>query len=305
MTKAPPMFVLAALLVTGFAAEAPAQLASGVHVVTLANRDCPPTNSCTSLLGTSWYSGHPEVFRFVTSNLNPGGGLEGVYFAHPISYLYFEETSHFTRFMGPDVEMPLAAAFNHLAVRGERSCVYYHASTFGNIVGDTTYLDKPALNGHPEAFLLVQHYLLMPAINVGIAYDASRSKWGIFKEDGSPMGWDEFFTVYDNTCEVGLGARFTITCSAPVGEICGGTGTNIALGDPGAKVLVTQRSNGGGDNPHPVGVFYDPFEQAWKVFNEDLADMPVNAQFNVGVIRVLLNDDFETGDFAGWSAVGP
>lgn len=304
MTEACPILAFAASLLVGFAAATPAQLASDVHVVNLANRDCPPTNSCTSLLGASWYSGHPEVFRFVTSNFNPAGGLEGIYFAHPIAYLYFDETLHFTRFMGPEVEMPLGVAFNHLAVRGQRSCVYYHASTSANIVGNATFLDEPALNGHPEAFLLVQLYLRGNAINVGTSYYSSRSKWGIFNEDGSPMLVDEFFTVYDNTCDVGLGARFSITCTAPLGEICGGSGTNIALGDPGAKVLVTQRSNGV-NNPHPVGVFYDPFDQAWKVFNEDLVDMPVNAWFNVAVIRVLLTDDFETGDFSAWSAVGP
>ena len=304
MSQARPPFALTALLVAGFAAGASAQLASDVHVVTLANRDCPPTSSCTSLLGASWYAGHPEVFRLVTSNFNPGGGFEGVYFPHPISYYYFPEGPYFTRFLGAEVEMPLGAAFNHLAVRGERSCVYYHQSTFDNVVGNVTYLDEPALNGHPEAFPLVQHYFRGIFRDVGIYYDTFRSRWGIFNEDLSAMSWDEFFTVYDNSCEIGLGFRGSITCSAPVGETCGGSLTAIASGDPTARVLVTQLWSGV-YNPHPVGVFYDPIDETWKVFNEDLADMPVNARFNVAVIEVLLTDDFETGDFSAWSAVMP
>jgi len=288
----------------GFAAEAWPQLASGVHEVTFANRGCPPAYSCTSLVGASWYVGHPEVFRLVTSSFNPGGGLEGVYFAHPISYYYFDEAAHFTRFKGAEVEMPLGAAFNHLAVRGERSCLYYHFSTLDNVVGNVTFLDEPALNGHPEAFPLVQHLFRGAFRNVGIYYDTLRSRWGIFNEDLSAMPWEEFFTVYDNSCDIGLGFRGAITCSAPVGETCGGSLTAIASGDPSAKVLVTQLWSGV-YNPHPVGVLYDPFAETWKVFNEDLADMPVNARFHVAVIHVLLTDDFETGDTSAWSAVAP
>jgi hypothetical protein len=304
MRTARLVLAFAPCCVLGFAAEAPAQLASGVHVVTLANRACPPTNSCTSLLGASWYAGHQEAFRLVTSNFNPGGGFEGVYFPHSISYYYFDEALHLTRLRGADVEMPLGAAFNHLAVRGEHGCIYYHQSTFDNVVGNVTFLDEAALNGHPEAFPLVQHYFLGVFRNVGIYYDAARSKWGIFNEDLSAMSWDEFFTVYDNSCDIGLGFRGSITCSAPVGETCGGSLTGIASGDPAAKVLVTQLWSGV-YNPHPIGVFYDPFDETWKVFNEDRADMPVNARFHVAVIRVLLTDDFETGDFSAWSTLNP
>jgi hypothetical protein len=100
MRAARLVLAFAPFSVLGFAALAPAQLASAVHVVTLVNRVCPPTYSCSALLRSAWYSGHPEVFRLVTSNLNAGGVLEGVYFAHPISYYYFDEALDLTRLTG-------------------------------------------------------------------------------------------------------------------------------------------------------------------------------------------------------------
>src|SRR6185295_5219432 len=57
--------------------------------------------------------------------------------------------------------------------------------------------------------------------------------------------------------------------------------------DPNAILLVTQNWNPGGAggtyNAHPVGVFYTG--SRWAVFNQDLAAMPVNAAFNVMVIK--------------------
>lgn len=58
-------------------------------------------------------------------------------------------------------------------------------------------------------------------------------------------------------------------------------------GDPNAILLVTQNWNPGGVggtyNNHPIGVYYTGV--AWAVFNQDLAAIPVNAAFNVLVIK--------------------
>lgn len=53
-------------------------------------------------------------------------------------------------------------------------------------------------------------------------------------------------------------------------------------GNPAAIVIVTQLWTGI-YNPHPVGVYYSGGK--WLIFNEDLAAMPVGAQFNVLVIN--------------------
>ena len=59
----------------------------------------------------------------------------------------------------------------------------------------------------------------------------------------------------------------------------------ISNGNPAAILVVTPNWNPEGSpgiyNAHPIGVWYDSEAQRWAVFNQDLADMPVEAGFNV------------------------
>lgn len=59
-------------------------------------------------------------------------------------------------------------------------------------------------------------------------------------------------------------------------------------GSPDATILVTQNWNpgksGGVYNAHPVGVWYDHNRKRWAIFNEDRADLPAGASFNVVVL---------------------
>jgi hypothetical protein len=56
-------------------------------------------------------------------------------------------------------------------------------------------------------------------------------------------------------------------------------------GNPDAVLVVTPNWNPddspGIYNNHPIGVWYDSATQRWVIFNQDLADMPVGAGFNV------------------------
>jgi hypothetical protein len=58
-------------------------------------------------------------------------------------------------------------------------------------------------------------------------------------------------------------------------------------GDPNAILMVTQNWNPGGGagiyNNHSIGVYYTGTH--WAIFNQDLVNMPVNAAFNVLVIK--------------------
>jgi hypothetical protein len=58
-------------------------------------------------------------------------------------------------------------------------------------------------------------------------------------------------------------------------------------GKPEAVVLINQSWNPGGGsgtyNDHPVGVWYDSSRDRWAIFNQDRADMPRGAAFNVVV----------------------
>ncbi len=44
---------------------------------------------------------------------------------------------------------------------------------------------------------------------------------------------------------------------------------------------VVERQGGDAENDHPIGVWYDGGANKWAVFNQDLAAMPVGADFNV------------------------
>jgi hypothetical protein len=310
MIQARRASAFAVLLAAGVAARAPAQLASAVHFVTAANRDCPPMNSCSSLVGSSWFSSALERLHLATSNWNPGGA-PGTYYAAPVADFIVapapgEPTLAYLGSAHPSaVEMPLGAAFNLLTVRGATSCLYRHVSTIDNILGNVTLLDEPALNGHPEAFILVLPAggLANPA-NVGVFYDSSRLQWGIFNEDLTAMATNRWFTVFDDSCAIGLGNRYFFTCGGPQANTCG-MGGLVENGDPAAKLLVTQRWDAGAPvyNPHAIGVYYAA--GVWRVFNEDGAAMPLGAKFNVAVIDVLLVDDFETVDLSAWTSSTP
>ena len=54
-------------------------------------------------------------------------------------------------------------------------------------------------------------------------------------------------------------------------------------GKPGLKLIVTQAvlASGAVFNNAPIGVFYDTTAKEWKIFNENIAAMPVGAIFNV------------------------
>jgi hypothetical protein len=59
-------------------------------------------------------------------------------------------------------------------------------------------------------------------------------------------------------------------------------------GNPSARLLVTMNLSPYGvpavvDN-HPIGVRYDPGFLKWAIYNEDVADMPVGAAFNVRIL---------------------
>lgn len=48
---------------------------------------------------------------------------------------------------------------------------------------------------------------------------------------------------------------------------------------------LTPPGSTGVDNPHVVGVYYDPYFQKWSIFNQDFAPIPVGAAFNVLVVN--------------------
>ncbi len=172
------------------------------------------------------------------------------------------------------------------------STVYTHTSTAANTAFDYTLLDNPVSNNNPNAFIEVTAnwnpngvYTNFDNHQVGVWFDRWAGKWGIFNEDGSSMpigvSFNVSVTIVADTPE---NLVQTVTSSNTQGYI---TFLNLPYlnGYPGATLLVTQNWNPGGNgdvyNPHPIGVWYDPYVNEWTIYNEDRSPLPIGASFNV------------------------
>lgn len=280
---------------------------SSVHVVTADNLFCggEAGEDCFLTLFDEGRAREEFTWRLATHNWNPPG-LAGVYFSHALSQSWVLATATGELYdqnalnVALENDFPLGAAFNVFAAP-ETDCFGVHLAFGTNLSGDTTFLDRPALNGHPEAFLLVLELSAASPRHVGVFYDTGPDRWGIFNLDHSAMAEFREFVVYDGSCEMGLGAEQLIACSTPTSHVC--SLGSIGEGDPGARLLVTTVLSEETliENPHPIGVYYNHSASRWFVFNEDFANMPTGALFHVAEIELLHLDGFESGDLLGWT----
>ena len=171
---------------------------------------------------------------------------------------------------------------------------FTHNAYSSNTIGNYTLIGDSHTRGLPNAILFVT-----PNFNpggscgciydphpIGVWYDTSAGDWAIFNEDGASMSVGAAFNVL--VIPTAGGSVFVQT--AALATVSGdSTYINNALtnGQPSAQLLVTQNYNpgavGGAYNTHPVGVWYDLSKGEWAIFNEDVANMTINASFNVMV----------------------
>jgi hypothetical protein len=175
---------------------------------------------------------------------------------------------------------------------GAEETVFVHRATDENSRGDYTYLSDPAIDGDPDALVMVAGSANREGgdrgatygHNIGVWYEPGAQKWAIFNQD---------------LAAVPAGATFRVVLP-PASEsfvhrarLDNNVGETTYLDDPltngkaDALVSVTQNWNPGGGggvyNDHPVGVLYDEDVQKWSVYNRDGASMPDGAAFNVAV----------------------
>jgi hypothetical protein len=259
--------------------------AAFVHTATAANIffnytliDHPLTNN------------NPNAILLVTQNWNPGGG-DGIYNDHPIGVWYSDSAKKWSIFIQDNLSaMPIGAAFNVLIPVVDTS-VFVHFARTSNIVSNWTYIDHPLTNENPNAILFVTQNWNPSGIGnvyndqpIGVWYDDSEKKWGIFNQD--------FLTSMPD------GAAFNVMVSSENRDVFVHTATaanivtnstffahDLANDNPGAIVLVTQNWNPVGTyNDHAVGVWYSNSTKKWAIFNQDIAFMPESASFNILVI---------------------
>ena len=168
---------------------------------------------------------------------------------------------------------------------------FVHRATGGNSRGDYTYLGDPAIDGDPDAVVMVPVSAARGSgggapygHNVGVWYEAGAQKWAIFNQDRSAVPAGAAFRVVLPPAPESFVHRAELDITV---------GNATFLNDPltdgkaDAVVSVTQNWNPGGGagvyNDHPVGVLYDEDVQKWAVYNRDGARMPEGAAFNVAV----------------------
>jgi hypothetical protein len=158
-----------------------------------------------------------------------------------------------------------------------------------------TYINNLATNNRPGDLLFITHNWTQGGIcgcvddtsPVGVRYDTSSGRWGIFNENGSAIPAGTSF----NVLVVPAASSSVFVQTATMGNSDQeSTYISSALtnGLPGARLMITPvwnpgGSSGGTADKDATGVWYDPNRGRWAIFNQDGVDMPRNASFNVMV----------------------
>lgn len=205
---------------------------------------------------------NPDLILIVT----PDWGTIGPYFTGSYSVYYYADKWIINTPIASGI--PENTKFNVLAVpRGDNAFVH----TSGTSSRNFTTIDHPLLNGNPNAKFLITKASFRTPIEVGVAYAPSINRWTILNLDLSLFPSNTSFNVViDNS--------IFIANAAPT------AGNNFTINNPttndGRNNLVfTTPLFEGVSNTNPTGVWYN--RNRWKIFNQNRANMPVNAKFMV------------------------
>jgi hypothetical protein len=173
--------------------------------------------------------------------------------------------------------------------------VFTHTATAANSPGDYTYISDPAIDGDPDAVVIVAESTDRGTArgssydhNIGVWYEGkNEKKWAIFNQDRAAIPAGRTFKVIIPQ------ASGTLVHYAKLGNTVGNRtylDNRLTNGEPDALLRVTQNWNPGGGrgiyNDHPIGVLYDADIRKWAIYNRDSAPMPDGAAFNITVSRV-------------------
>jgi hypothetical protein len=169
---------------------------------------------------------------------------------------------------------------------------FTHTATDANSRGDYTYISDPAIDGDPDAVVLVAESTDRGNArgasydhNIGVWYEGvNEKKWAIFNQDRAAIPAGTTFEVIIPP------ASETFVHYAKLDNTEGNStylDNPLTNGEPNAVLRVTQNWNPGGGrgvyNDHPIGLLYDADIRKWAIYNRDGAPMPDGAAFNIAV----------------------
>ncbi len=152
--------------------------------------------------------------------------------------------------------------FQILAMPAGASNVIVHNATSANMVGKATVLDHPALNGNPNAILLVTQQSDGNNHEIAVQYQSNR--WSILNLDGADLPVNARFSVMIATADNVPGfssARAFVHTHTTASQLTSNPGYTvldnaIINGNAGANVFLCQQS-GSASNPNSMMVWYD------------------------------------------------
>jgi len=271
---------VAGILMAG-AAQASDPGAQFVHMVTLDN-----VGGGVSRIDHPLTDNNQSAIVHVTQSWNPPG-TSGTYNDHVVGVAYSDFDARWVVFNHDASTPTLGAAFN-IWIAPTDGSTFVHTATPANITNNHTVIDNPLTNRDPDAVLRVTQnanpvgtaWILNDHV-VGVWYNGSN--WAIFNQDLAAMPVGASFNVSVLPDE----PTVTVHTATPANIIGNWTSIDHPLtnNNPNAIVSITQKSNPGGGgwvyNDHVVGVWYHDGIERWAIFNQDHADMPVGASFNV------------------------
>lgn len=296
--KAPGLGVLAATvalaapaLPVAVAAQADASATVTSHFVWTATSS--NTSGDSSFISNGATNSSPGDLLFVTPNWDPTGICGCIYEPAPVGVWYDASNSRWAVFREDDTPMPANESYNVLVVPPNKagSSLFVQTSTSTNTASDYTLINNPLTNGQPNAKLLITQDWNPNGAggaynphNVGVWYDSTAGKWGIFNEDQAPMPIGVSFNVMVGQAPSNGGKITTIKTTSTNRS---GDTTFISnaqtTGNPNNVAFTTQNWNPGGAggtyNNAQTGVWYNGTREG--VFNESQTSPPLNSTFNV------------------------
>jgi hypothetical protein len=242
------------------------------------------------------FNGDPNAILLATHVLNPGAFATGGPYSHTVAVTYDTGRRRWAIVTADGAPLPTGGtnASFHVwrAGPGGVEAAFQQTSTNANRSADYTIIDNAAINGQPDALLLVTPYEAANASQpadthpVGVWYDSPKGRWTIFNEDGATMA---------------SGLTWNAVAIPPLSGFWLQTATfdnefptsQVSLIDdprlnnhPEARLYVSHNWNPP-ESPneiydnHPIGARYSPPLQRWYVCNLDGSYLPIGTTFNV------------------------
>ncbi len=193
-------------------------LAYNIMVTPPSDRVFFVTTNLTNTIGGSsvridsdWLDGRLDRIPFILHNHSPNGVYAGADITAPLGVNYDALYLQWVIFTEDGSNLPEDVTFN-VMVGLPGANVFTHTATGGNISGNTTFIDHPLANGHPDALILVTQNYNPDGIglgvdnihHVGVYYDNGLQQWAIYNEDSAGMPVGASFSVLIDEAKIYL-----------------------------------------------------------------------------------------------------